>query len=461
MEPACEGLDATTCAIALAGRPGLAWLDGDGGHGETGGYSFVGSDPVEVRRARAGDPSLPDLLEDVGRITCHRSPDGGSPVPEGRVPRWIGYVAYDAAHRLGEAARGASRHARGDSPGMWLGRYDALLAIDHAVGRTWLVGDDAAACRRLRDRIAAGVVVTPAGSITSPPVVGTRTEHEAAVRSALEHISAGDIYQVNLARRWSAGYAGDPLALWLAMRRASPVPLGMYVDAGDHAVLARTMETFLAWDGPGGRLETRPIKGTIARSGIDDEGEARALRGDEKEQAEHAMIVDLMRNDLGRVAATGTVRVEEHMAVEPYAKLSHLVSTVACRTRPGVGLAEVMRATFPPGSVTGAPKLRAMEIIDALEPHPRGVYCGCVGAVTRTGGARWAVAIRTAQVRDGTVCYHAGGGLVSASVPSREVAETELKARVFLDAIAELEARPEACTIAGSRGMQPEHSGVV
>src|SRR5690606_24571802 len=150
-------------------------------------------------------------------------------------------------------------------------------------------------------------------------------------------IAAGEIYQVNLARRWSATIEGDPVALFLAMRAASPVPFGAYLELGaDGCVLARTMERFLRWDARTRALETRPIKGTIARRG-DDHGEAAALRTDAKERAEHAMIVDLMRNDLGRVAEIGSVRVEDVMAVEPYAGLSHLVSTVRATTRPDVG----------------------------------------------------------------------------------------------------------------------------
>ena len=155
------------------------------------------------------------------------------------------------------------------------------------------------------------------------------------------------------------------------------------------------------------------------------------------------MIVDLMRNDLGRVAKVGSVRVERLLEVEPYARLSHLVSTVTCGTREGTTLGEVLEATFPPGSVTGAPKARAMELIEELEPVPRGVYCGALGFVDRAGGASLAVAIRTAVARAGSVVYHAGGGLVVASDPARELAETELKARAFLDAVGDF---------SGSRG---------
>jgi anthranilate/para-aminobenzoate synthase component I len=219
------------------------------------------------------------------------------------------------------------------------------------------------------------------------------------------------------------------------LRAASPVPLGFYYDDGARVVLARTMERFLRWQRATRALLARPIKGTIARSGERDRAEAETLRGDAKERAEHAMIVDLMRNDLGRVAEIGSVRVPEVMTVEPYAGLSHLVSTVECRTRRDVSLRGVLEATFPPGSITGTPKLSAIEIIERLESEPRDAYSGAVGFVDRTGGLSLAVAIRTAIVEAGQLRYFAGGGIVEASHVASEIAETELKARVLFDAL--------------------------
>jgi para-aminobenzoate synthetase component 1 len=235
-------------------------------------------------------------------------------------------------------------------------------------------------------------------------------------------------------RHWSAPLDGDPIALFAAMRRASPVPFGAYVEDAEWAVLARTMERFLRYEARDRSIETRPIKGTIARAG-DDASEARALASDDKERAEHAMIVDLMRNDLGRIAEIGSVRAENVMDVEPYAGLSHLVSTVRATVRGGLDLPEILGATFPPGSITGTPKLRAMELIEALERAQRGVAFGAIGHVDRAGGMSLAVAIRTATVEGGRAWYAAGGGLVEASQITREIAETELKARVFHDAI--------------------------
>jgi para-aminobenzoate synthetase component 1 len=220
------------------------------------------------------------------------------------------------------------------------------------------------------------------------------------------------------------------------------VPFGGYFADGAHAVLACSMERFLRWDAASGDLVTRPIKGTTQRVGGDDAREQGALRDDPKERAEHTMIIDLMRNDLGRVAQVGTVQVRDRMGVEPYAGLHHLVSTVRCRTAAGTTRRDILDATFPPGSVTGTPKVRAMEIIDALEPCARDVYTGAVGFVDRAGGLSLAVAIRTAVVARGEVRYWAGGGIVEASDPSRELAETEWKARAFLDAVRVLAPEP-------------------
>jgi para-aminobenzoate synthetase component 1 len=418
-------------AHALATRPGLAWLDGDGSEPE-GRFSYVASDPVERCVRTLADDTPLSALATLGPADARAA---STPIP--RAPRWVGYVAYDAAWSgLTPGRRGARITRSTNDFALYFQRHEAVVAFDHATGNGFIIGDDTDSCRRLRSRIDSGITADLRYAVSDVTVPAGEL-HEAAVGEALELIAAGEIYQVNLARRWTATLSGaDPrdaaLGLYLAMRRASPVPLGAFLDAGDHAVLSRTMERFLDWDGD--TLRTSPIKGTIRRRGDDDEAEAGQLRADSKERAEHAMIVDLMRNDLGRVAVTGSVHLPRLFAVEPYTGLTHLVSTVACRTRPGTTLDAILGATFPPGSVTGAPKIRAMEVIEALEPVPRGVYCGALGFIDRSGGASLAVAIRTAVARGGRVDYHAGGGLVIASDPARELAETELKARAFLDA---------------------------
>lgn len=418
-------------AIALSSR-GRFWLDGHAAHPE-GRWAFLGAEPSEVRVARFGEPAL--ALFDRLDAPDPSIEGDASQLDASMIPRWVGYVAYDAAWSVPSAIglRAAPRHSRGALPIAWLGRYDELVAVDLTSGEVFVLGADAAACERLADRVCR-TSEAPRASI-GDPVSDDRDAHRRAIEHALDAIAAGDVYQVNLARRWRASFDGEPLALWLAMREASPVPLGMYLELSDHAVLARTMERFLRWDRSSQRLWTSPIKGTIAREG-DDASEAESLRADDKERAEHSMIVDLMRNDLSRVAEIGSVSVESALRVEPFAALSHLVSTVSCRTLPGADARQILGATFPPGSITGTPKIAAMELIEREERCARGVYTGALGYVDRTGGLSLAVAIRTAFVHANEVAYFAGGGLVSASDPDREIAETELKARVFLDACA-------------------------
>jgi para-aminobenzoate synthetase component 1 len=425
-------IDELTVAQRLRAEPGFAWLDSNRSEARDGRYSFLSAWPSDEIRVEYGDEAPFDSLRGLGPKREDRNPDGPRPC---EVPAWIGYVAFDAF--WSDPIRGQPRFERAGDPVVLFQRYPALLALDHESGTCWIVGDDRDACDRFKKRLE-----EPTKSPTKAPVIGEievddATEHRDAIGKALEYIGLGEVYEVNVARRWRAPFEGDALELWQAMRSASRVPLGLFLDGGDHAVLGCTMERFIHWDAWSRTLVTRPIKGTIRRETTDD-GSSQRLLADPKERAEHVMIVDLMRNDLGRVAEVGTVNVDAPLIVEPFTGLYHLVSTVSCVTRPEVSLADILEATFPPGSVSGAPKIRALEIIEELEKHPRGVYCGALGFIDHDGGLSLAVAIRTATVRDGQVSYWAGGGIVEASDPDREVAETELKARVFLDAVQSL-----------------------
>jgi len=422
-------IDELAVARSLSSQRGFAWLDSNRSESRDGRYSFLAAWPDEELRVEFGDETPFAGLRDIGPLDG-KARDRG---PEAfQVPSWIGYIAYDAFWSA--PARGTPRFPRGRSPVLYFRRYPALMAIDHEEGLAWLVGDDETACDAFRSKLESLRASAPPPPTVGPVQVDDAAVHRNAIVRALDYIDQGQVYEVNVARRWSVSFAGDALELWRAMRVASRVPLGLFFDGGDHTVLACTMERFIQWDARSRELLTRPIKGTIRREPTDD-GASERLRADPKERAEHSMIVDLMRNDLGRVAAVGTVRVDAPLVVEPFTGLYHLVSTVRCETRPEVTLEEVLSATFPPGSVTGAPKIRALEIIEELEQHPRGVYCGAVGFIDRAGGLSLAVAIRTATVRDGQAHYWAGGGIVEASDPDREVEETELKAKVFLDAV--------------------------
>ncbi|MEM7139006.1 MAG: anthranilate synthase component I family protein [Myxococcota bacterium] len=425
-----DPIDEVTTARLMSREPGFAWLDSHRPDARDGRYSFLAAWPDAEFSEPFGSSEPFRAIDRLG------DPGGGvtltGPKPN-EVPRWIGFIAFDAFWSRPE--RGETRFKREDEPVVSFRRYPALVAVDHLDSSCWLIGDDEEACRTFRSRLEACVPGAETRTTIGELTVDDPEAHRAAIVRALEHIAHGDVYEVNLARRWSASFEGDPFALWAAMREASPVPLGAFLSTPRGAILACTMERFLRWYAESKALVTRPIKGTIRRGG--DEAAA-TLLADPKERAEHSMVVDLMRNDLGRVAEIGSVRVDSPLAVEPFAGLFHLVSTVSCLTRPETTLTAILEATFPPGSVTGAPKLRALEIIEALEQHPRRAYCGAVGFIDRDGGVSLAVAIRTATVVDTEVQYWAGGGIVEASDPDREVAETELKARVFLDAVASL-----------------------
>jgi para-aminobenzoate synthetase component 1 len=437
--PCRLGLSAEDAARRLASEPGLAWLDGGLTHGHEGRFSFVGCRPVTVVERNFGvcDPlSALDELELPLETGEHHGVPGGPSAED--VPAWIGHLAYDASW----SGRPGQRLPRTSTlPCVRFARYAALHVFDHESGDSFLVGDDAAACADLAQRLERGQAASlgfSAGDVhpSSPDT------HRANVRAALERIAAGDVYEVNLARRFRAPFSGHPLGLFLRMRELSPVPLGYFVaadearprDTSSHAVLGRSMERFLRFRAHDREVWTSPIKGTIARGG-DAQGEAQKLRADPKEHAEHSMVVDLMRNDLSRVCDAGSVRIRELMQVLPFAGLSHLVSTVKGRVRPELSLRDVLEGTFPPGSVTGAPKKSATEIIESLEPFARDIYTGALGFIDRRGGCSFAVAIRTAVVHDSQVDYWAGGGIVIDSDPERETTETELKARVFLQAL--------------------------
>jgi anthranilate/para-aminobenzoate synthase component I len=424
-----DPIDELATARSLSTQPGFAWLDSNRIESKDGRFSFLTAWPVDEIRVDFGAHDPFAALRETRTDESGESEGGLAPAD---VPAWIGYIAYDAF--WSNPPRGAPRFERAKDPVVFFRRYPALLVVDHETGEASVAGDDEVACNHFLQKLAAS---SPA-SWDIPKIGSVRvddsTTHRDAIVAALDYIGLGEVYEVNLARRWSAQFEGDALGLWRAMRLASRVPLGMFLDAGDHAVLACTMERFIHWDAESRCLVTKPIKGTIRREPTDG-GASERLRADPKERAEHSMIVDLMRNDLGRVAEIGSVCVEAPLVVEPFTGLYHLVSTVRCVTREDVTLGDVLEATFPPGSVTGAPKIRALEIIEELEQHPRGVYCGALGFIDQAGGLSLAVAIRTATVRDGEVHYFAGGGIVEASDPDREVAETELKAKVFLDAV--------------------------
>jgi para-aminobenzoate synthetase component 1 len=283
----------------------------------------------------------------------------------------------------------------------------------------------------------------PAGAFGLDAASLVVTPEWEAYRQAFERVQgylhAGDCYQVNLARRFGIRYHGDPWDAYLRLRAISPAPFGAYLALPFADILSTSPERFLALRQ--GRVETRPIKGTRPRR--QDAAAARAaraaLRRSPKDRAENVMIVDLLRNDLGKVCRTGSVRVDALFELESYASVHHLVSSIRGRLRDGVEAVDLLRACLPGGSITGAPKRRAVQIIDELEPQRRGVYCGAIGYISDDGDMDTNIAIRTAVCADGELSYWAGGGLVADSAPDAEFEETLHKAAPLLKLIEALQ----------------------
>jgi para-aminobenzoate synthetase component I len=286
---------------------------------------------------------------------------------------------------------------------------------------------------------AAGPLPPPPDPRDPPDIASTftRAGYEEAVRRVVDHILAGDVFQVNISQRLSAPLppALTPFGLFRRLQRANPAPFCAYVASAGTVVACSSPERFLRLEG--GEVETRPIKGTRPRGADPEEDDrlAAELAASEKDRAENVMIVDLLRNDLSRVCADGSVAVPQLCRVERFARVMHLVSSVTGTLRPGLGAVDLLEACFPGGSITGAPKIRAMQIIAELEPVRRGPYCGAVGHAGWDGSLDTGVVIRTLVVRDGRVTFGAGGGVVADSDPASEYEETMAKAGALIAAL--------------------------
>jgi para-aminobenzoate synthetase component 1 len=303
---------------------------------------------------------------------------------------------------------------------------DDALVFDRRTGRTWEIGDLRAS--ELTPGATAEAGRAPAAMRLGPLVSRMgRAGYEAAVQRGLEYIRAGDVYQVNLAHHLSARFEGSPRALLHAILDQASPRYGAYIETPGRTIISASPESFIEFDAATRRVVTRPMKGTRPASGASD------LATSQKDRAELAMIVDLMRNDLGRVCEPGSIRVDAARRIEAHAGGSVLqaVAEISGTLRAGRTLADVILATFPGGSVTGAPKIRAMQIIEELEPEPRGIYCGSIGYIDAAGNASLNIAIRTATIENDVVTYPVGAGIVADSLPAQEWEETMLKAGIL------------------------------
>ena len=428
-------------AARLAGRRGRVLLHSGRDDDGLGTWSFAAAEPRATLMARGrsivrldehgrpakrftADPfdAAEEFLREHG---CILEPRADAP-PE---PRVFGYFGYDLA-RVVEQLPGGPRLGQ-DVPDLWLAAYDSIARTrgdtTEVIGARWL------------EQVLASGPARPG----LPPRLGDLVPddagdlHMARVGRILDYLAAGDVYQVNLARRLVARIEapGDALALYETLSEVAPAPYGALLEADGVTILSGSPERFLA--SVGDRVETRPIKGTRPRA----PGAADELAAAPKDDAEHLMIVDLERNDLGRIAETSSVRVDELGYIVELPALYHKVSRVSAKPRAGTGYAQLLRATFPGGSITGAPKVRAMQLIDELEPARRGPYCGALGYFGAHGAFELAIAIRIGVIKGHELRVHVGGGIVADSDAQAELAETEVKAAGWLATVERLRRR--------------------
>ena len=455
-----------TLAEQLRDVPGLVLLRSDGELVEQARYSFVAARPFLTLRTwgsrceiRGTDsqarPSIqygnPWHVLDRLLARYELIDEIDLPFPLGGC---FGYWGYDLKNFVEPRLRARAMNDL-ELPDCAVGFYDSLAIFDHHLGKTWLVATglatdgsrDETRARQQADWWHDQLTFTPSTPLSlsnkdgssdlrvHPTSNFTRDGFISTIRRALNYIRAGDIYQVNLSQRFTAPWPGSGWGFHRALHTASPAPFGAFLDAGDFQLASSSPERFLRLSGQ--HIQTRPIKGTRPRD-ADPQRDAQLayeLQSSEKERAELVMITDLLRNDLGRVCEFGSVQVPELMRLEQFAQVQHLVSTVEGRLRTGHSHLAALRNCFPGGSITGAPKFRAMEIIDELEPVTRGPYTGSLGYLGFNRESQFNIAIRTAIIRDGQVHYQAGAGIVADSDPEMEYEETLAKARGFVKAL--------------------------
>lgn len=429
----------------FAGDPVAVLLDSADEGGGRGRYAYIAADPAETLTdgpdgLRTRDPfgKLRALLHMVRLDT-----DPALPPFQTGLCGVLGYELGGAIERLPDHRSGT------EFPAIAVGLYDTIVAFDTFERRAWVIAADLvtgrpSAARRLESmsgRIAAAGALPP---LDRAPVADwhwemDRSAYEAAVQRAIDYIYAGDIFQANITTRATADMPAGltPYMLYRRLRWATPAPFAAYVACGPgHQLLCASPERFLKLD-TSGRISTRPIKGTRPRSDIPEVDVDYALELTEsiKDRAENLMIVDLLRNDISRVALIGSVGVNALCELETFARVHHLVSEVVGKLRPGFDAVDLFRATFPGGSVTGAPKIRAMEIIHELEPSRRAAYCGSVFWAGMDGAMDSNIVIRSLMVSDGMVSAHAGGGIVADSDPASEYEEMRTKAAPLLASV--------------------------
>jgi para-aminobenzoate synthetase component 1 len=453
--------DPWAVARKLAHLPHLLFLDSAEKHSERGRYSYVSADPQSWGSSRVMPNNAPfaDCELQLGGGSFQTEPVSSLPPFQGGLAGLFGYGLNRTRERIA-ANRVDDFHA----PDCATGVYDWVVSFDHETKRAWVLSTGfphyelserwTVADERIRSLLArlraphqgayaprspeegAYAPLAPQYPLPGFPGVTSnfdRAGYEAAVRRAVEYVHAGDCFQVNISQRLLAPLREHPLELYGRLRERNPAPFAAYFDLGDFQILSASPERFLRVHA-NGEVETRPIKGTRPRGATPAEDAAlvRDLATSAKDRAENVMIVDLLRNDIGKVCEFGSVTVPRVCEVETFRFVHHLVSEVRGKLRPGLSALDLLAAAFPGGSVTGAPKVRAMEIIAELEPTARGPYCGSLGWVGFDGAMDTNILIRTFTAGRGRVQFPVGGGIVADSDPAREYEETLHKAAGLL-----------------------------
>ncbi len=445
---------------ALPATAPFVWFDSPRFHEVTGRWSVVGAEPwltfvargdqMELRTSAATHIWREHPLEAFGRL-LQRYHVASSPLQDGVLSRGVslmGWLSYDL-NRWIERLPVPVPSQRPVPEMAWFGMKVVVL-LDHQLQRGWILSlvdphsPSALAHReaiRALDRAEAQLNAVRQEGTVSParvsPLAATTTQpaFEGMVLRALEAIRAGDIFQANISQRFTASWSGQAGALYQSLRQINPSPFACWLSCDELSVVSCSPERLVRVQD--GRIDTRPIAGTRPRGATpaDDALQSLELLLSEKERAEHIMLVDLARNDLGRVCAIGSVAVDELMTLEEYSHVIHIVSQVSGRLRAGLGPVDVIRATFPGGTITGCPKVRCMEMLRELEPVARGLYTGSLGYVGLDGTMDLNIAIRTMVIQDHRLSFHVGAGIVADSDPEREYHETLAKAAALMRAL--------------------------
>ncbi len=435
-----ESFDISNALEILKDEPYPFYLDSGGYFGRIGRYSFFGFDPILHFKFKSSNKDTPfDILRKyfykykIDKVNKKFPFHGG----------FVGYLSYELGKFLEKLPD--TRKDDYNMPELFFAFYDIIYVYDYVEKCLYLTGYDIGTGNFFQKKERFLNKINEKKILDKKIKFGkdfqsnfTKKEYIEAISKARDYIYKGDIYQVNLSQRFRIEFQGDPYYFYTVFRKLSPAPFGAFLDTGDFQILSNSPERYLLISGK--HIETRPIKGTRKRGKTKEEDEKliAELKNSEKDKAEHLMIVDLERNDLGRVAEFNTVKVSEFEIIETYANVHHMVSTVEAVISEDKDCIDCIINSYPGGSITGAPKIRSMEIIDELEPTYRNVYTGSIGYIDLNGDIDFNIAIRTAILKDGFLNFQVGGGIVYDSYPEDEYIETIVKAESFFKTIKEI-----------------------